>query len=326
MAPRKKRGDFPLGSNTRSSKRAWWQCQANPEHVWDAVIYTRTSKKSNQQCPFCSGARINKSNSLAECHPNIAKEWHPNRNSPLTPTSVKRASGKNVWWQCADDPEHEWQAVVKNRTVLGTSCPHCSGKNGARRLQEHLLEAALLNKDSYQIFSESMGNLKALAKIPFSGPSRSNHLFNRMLYSSAITTLETYLSDAFCQTVIHDEKLRTKLLRTSPDMKDRRFDIDDVLQWNGRIDEMVSQYLLDIVWHNLAKIRPMFANVLSVQFPTDSASVHRAVATRHDIVHRNGRRKDGSVLVIRDSDLVSCFDAVSSFAEFIENQLKVRLE
>lgn len=322
--PTKNEGISPSEVAPGSSKRAWWQCQAKPEHVWDAVIYGRTGRRSNKRCPFCSGARISKSNSLAECHPDVAKEWHPNKNEPLTPALVKRASGKNVWWQCADDAEHEWQAIVKNRTVLGSSCPHCAGKNGARRLQEHLLEAALLNKDSYQIFSESMGNLNTLAKIPFSGHSRSKHLFNRMLYSSAITTLETYLSDAFCQNVIHDEKLRIRLLKSSPDMKDRKFGIDDVLQWNGRIDEMVSQYLLDIVWHNLAKIRPMFADVLSIQFPTDSASVHRAVATRHDIVHRNGRRKDGSVLVIRDTDLMSCFDAVSSFAEHIENQLKSR--
>lgn len=191
----------------------------------------------------------------------------------------------------------------------------------ARRLQEHILESALAEKNCHQIFVEGMANLRTLAKTQIEGSSHTRHLFRRMLFSSAITNLETYLSDAFHQSVIRDEKLRIKLLKTSPDLRDRRFDIDDILDWNGRIEEKIGQYLFDIVWHNLAKIRPMFATVLSVQFPQDSSEVHRAVAVRHDIVHRNGRRKDGSVLVIRDSDLMTCFDAVTNFVEHIEKQL-----
>ena len=39
--------------------------------------------------------------SLAETHPEIAKQWHPTKNGSLTPFDLSIGSGKLVWWKCA---------------------------------------------------------------------------------------------------------------------------------------------------------------------------------------------------------------------------------
>jgi len=65
--------------------------------------------------------------SLAETHPELAKEWHPTKNASLTPNDVTPGSGKKVWWKCKLGEEHEWQAQVNNRTN-GNGCPACSGR------------------------------------------------------------------------------------------------------------------------------------------------------------------------------------------------------
>jgi hypothetical protein len=59
---------------------------------------------------------------LAKLHPNLAKEWHPTKNKPLTPEQVSPGSGQKVWWKC--DNEHEWEAAVNSR-VSGSGCPEC---------------------------------------------------------------------------------------------------------------------------------------------------------------------------------------------------------
>ena len=67
----------------------------------------------------------NVKNSLVEKYPQIAKEWHPIKNAPLTPQQVTYGSNKKVWWlgSCG----HEWDTAVRNR-VRGQNCPICSGR------------------------------------------------------------------------------------------------------------------------------------------------------------------------------------------------------
>jgi hypothetical protein len=43
----------------------------------------------------------------------------------LTPFDVVAGSNKKVWWQCLENPGHEWQATVINRTK-GRGCPYCN--------------------------------------------------------------------------------------------------------------------------------------------------------------------------------------------------------
>ena len=64
--------------------------------------------------------------SLAETHPEVAKQWHPTKNGDLTPNNVTPGSNKKVWWKCEKGDDHEWDAVIAKR-ANGRRCPVCSG-------------------------------------------------------------------------------------------------------------------------------------------------------------------------------------------------------
>jgi hypothetical protein len=64
---------------------------------------------------------------LATTHPDLAIEWHPQKNGDLTANQVTAGSGLKIWWRCGVDPSHEWAAVIKSR-VKGGCCPMCKGK------------------------------------------------------------------------------------------------------------------------------------------------------------------------------------------------------
>ena len=63
--------------------------------------------------------------SLAETHPDIAKQWHPIKNYELTVFDVTPGSNKKVWWKCPKGDDHEWKALINNRNK-GRGCPFCS--------------------------------------------------------------------------------------------------------------------------------------------------------------------------------------------------------
>jgi len=112
-----------LGTNLRpgSQKKVWWKCDAEDDHEWEATVSSRTSGNG---CPFCAGQKACKSNSLEALYPDIARQWHPNKNK-ISPREVTPGSRKMLWWKCNKGDDHEWQATVSQR-VLGTGCPVCS--------------------------------------------------------------------------------------------------------------------------------------------------------------------------------------------------------
>jgi hypothetical protein len=109
----------PSGVMPGSSMKVWWQCEKG--HQWMASIRNRARGSG---CPYCSGAKAGKENSLAVLRPDIASEWHPTKNETLTSGEVTSGSGRKVWWQCENG--HEWIALVSSRT-RGTGCPFCAG-------------------------------------------------------------------------------------------------------------------------------------------------------------------------------------------------------
>lgn len=104
-----------------TAKRFWWRDALG--HEWQASANERSNGSG---CPFCSGQRILVGfNDLGARRPDLAEEWHPDRNGERTPQMVTVKNGTRVWWRCPVD--HEWEAVVYSRSN-GTGCPTCAGQ------------------------------------------------------------------------------------------------------------------------------------------------------------------------------------------------------
>jgi len=68
---------------------------------------------------------------LSVTHPDVAAQWHPDKNSGVTPDQVVAGSHKKYWWVCPVAPDHIWHATADNRTGNGTGCPCCSGRQAS---------------------------------------------------------------------------------------------------------------------------------------------------------------------------------------------------
>lgn len=133
---------FSLGSN----KKIWWRCGEG--HDWRATVVERTKGRG---CPICSRKSkgqtyrrlaVKRKGSLAQTNPTLAAEWHPTRNSPLTPHDRSAGSQDKVWWSCALG--HEWLARINSRTK-GNGCPHCyNPERGSKILRGRLKHSGSL--------------------------------------------------------------------------------------------------------------------------------------------------------------------------------------
>ena len=67
---------------------------------------------------------------VADFSPLVA-QWHPTLNGTLRPEDVSAGQGLPVWWRCPNGRDHEWQAQIRSRTILGSRCPFCTGRRVA---------------------------------------------------------------------------------------------------------------------------------------------------------------------------------------------------
>ncbi|MEO2013904.1 MAG: zinc-ribbon domain-containing protein [Fuerstiella sp.] len=128
-----------------SSKKFWWKCPKGVDHEWEATLGSRTH--GGNGCPCCSGRRLSRTNSLASLFPEIAADWHPTKNRELTPADIVSGSNRRVWWRCPVGEDHEWEAVIAQRTSGGFGCPVCNSgwtMENVRRFVRSLLKQDLL--------------------------------------------------------------------------------------------------------------------------------------------------------------------------------------
>jgi hypothetical protein len=129
-------GDLtPRDVTPGSHRMAWWLCAKG--HEWEAMIYSRNSGVG---CPYCAGQAACEDNCLQTRNPELAKEWHPTKNSHLTPKDVTPMSHKKVWWIC--EKGHEWRATVANRSN-GKGCPYCKGRLASKEYNLELVKPEL---------------------------------------------------------------------------------------------------------------------------------------------------------------------------------------
>ena len=106
----------------QSNKKFWWTCSVDSNHKWLASLNNRYKGKG---CPYCANRKVSKTNNLKYKFPEIANEWHPNKNGNLKPDDFVFGSTKKVWWLCKKDPMHAWETQIRYR-VQGKGCPFCA--------------------------------------------------------------------------------------------------------------------------------------------------------------------------------------------------------
>src|SRR5262245_50710130 len=89
-------------------------------------------------------------------------------------------------------------------------CKACSMKRALKEYDESLGYNVSQNRKFYESFLQSLYEIEALALTPLLDEGLRKSL-NRLLFLSIITATETYLSDAFINTVMNEDALIRKL-------------------------------------------------------------------------------------------------------------------
>jgi len=145
--------------------------------------------------------------------------------------------------------------------------------------------------------------------------------FYNLLYSNAIAIFEAYLSDTLISTTLSKESYLRKFVETFKDYQTVSFCLNDLFEKKDNITDIVKRSLQDIIYHNIAKVSGIYQDTLNITFP-QCKEIYKAVVFRHDIVHRNGKTKDGDIVQMNENSVQEIVEKIREFIENINTQMK----
>lgn len=103
-------------------KKVWWVCKKCSSEY----DYTIPNRINGYGCPYCTGRKVNHTNSLFVLRPDLIKYWDYKKNKDVSPHEITPKNSKKVWWICGKcDSSYDMSVYNKNNEV---GCPYCSGQ------------------------------------------------------------------------------------------------------------------------------------------------------------------------------------------------------
>ena len=173
--------------------------------------------------------------------------------------------------------------------------------------------------DVDKIFNQEILNLKKLLKN--SHAATNNPTFYKMIYAYAVTILEVYLEDMVKALIISNEGFLKNTIKNVKPFSDTRFKLGEISLEQDGIKKFVLRKLSENLFHDIPKAIKIISGMVERKLNVNIEYICVITATRHDIVHRNGKNKEGDTLAIDGAAAELSIKTVESFAKELRNAL-----
>ena len=200
---------------------------------------------------------------------------------------------------------------------LSGECFDWSGIQKMEDIDEYFFDFVDTAQNALIKLENSLEKLTKLIAIEIDGTLQQTYL--QMIYVNVITTLEAYLSEFFIGRIDQSEINLRKFVESNPDFKNEKYSLSEIFIKKESLKSHVKEYLVNLLWHNLPKLKPMFRITLSIEFPKDIGTLIKSAHKRHDLVHRGGKTTQGDQIIIDKSEVEKLINEVLLFAKHIDS-------
>jgi hypothetical protein len=137
--------------------------------------------------------------------------------------------------------------------------------------------------------------------------------FFKMIFAHSVTLMETFLYDTVRSIIASDENYFRNAITGIDDLKKLKPSLVEIHNSPNGIKSIVNDHLATILYHNVPKVVEILSAVLEKRVVIDPAKIVDLVKQRHDIVHRDGKNADGSVLSIDKNDAENALKLIETF-------------
>jgi RiboL-PSP-HEPN len=266
-----------------------------------------------------------------EVQTRVMKHWfHQNYTDPVENTPYESAEGGYIFiWGGPFDAREELQdnfgGLVPDEVIeelaerLDDIAPEWTGNPDEFAVDDYVFDAIGSSEVYRASLQGAISTIEQSLDVKMDEPLHQNFL--RMLYVGVIAAMEAYLSDFFISALKDDETLLRKFVESTKEFRDKKIPVSDVFKAYEGIEATAKEFLLALTWHNLPRVKPLYKDVLQIEFKEETVSeLIGAIAVRHDIVHRNGKKKDGVEVAMTRDEITRVLGFVKELVKGIEDR------
>lgn len=151
--------------------------------------------------------------------------------------------------------------------------------------------------------------------------SSNNETLQRMIFASVITAMEAYLSDTMKKQVLSRHAIKRRFVECYSSFA-AKIKQNEIFTLLDTLDQKLNEEIDKISFHNVDMVTGLYSNVLLCELPNEKMSdLRKAIDIRHDIVHRNGKKTNGALVVLSQQDVINLVDLVQYLIEQIDLQI-----
>jgi predicted RNase H-like HicB family nuclease len=263
----------------------------------------------------------------------VMKSWfHAHYEDPAEQTPYESAEGGYIWifggpYDAREELEAEFDGAVPDQLIedvaneLNSIMPWWArSADYEDDGDESLWDAISANGDARATFDEAVTGIEETMQI-VSGPVA--HRIRLLLYANAITALEVFLSDTFINKVTSDELLLGKFFKGTHNPTKKHVRLEEFPSTESA-KSAARTALTRMSWHNLSRAEALYEETLGINFAEAATTLKDPVDIRHDIVHRNGKTKDGMMHILGPQEVNHVISAVRALADTVEQQYNAK--
>ncbi|MCM1092706.1 MAG: hypothetical protein NC421_02010 [Lachnospiraceae bacterium] len=147
----------------------------------------------------------------------------------------------------------------------------------------------------------------------------------RMSLTTAISALDTWVSDIVLYTVTKDSEAFLKICKiVIPANKSNDMMVRLLKMWNYNAIDSVEQEIIDLVlkksYSNMSEIKTIIKLLYGIIIDKNE-SVEDSILKRHLIVHRSGRRKNGDIIEFSKEEIVERICLIKCFVNKLSSKI-----
>lgn len=145
----------------------------------------------------------------------------------------------------------------------------------------------------------------------------------RLLYANIISKLEAFLCDTIVNYVLSCETHKRRFVQNYEPLATQKIQMSAIYAKYECLDTIIRGALTRIVYHNIELVRKLYKKVVDIELP-NTELVEDAITIRHDIVHRNGKDKEGNFHTVTRIDVEILSDHVLDFIYEVDSLMSAK--
>lgn len=178
---------------------------------------------------------------------------------------------------------------------------------------------SVAGKSRIEIFDTNIEAAREILTVKLSESSSKNLLV--MLHGHLVAAVEAYLSSTFIEMALSKDLYMRRLVENDPEFARRKFTIKEIFIKRDELKNDLTQYLKQLIFHDIAKVKPMYHSVLEIDFG-EIKWMFEAVELRHHCVHRAGYDKNGDEVHLSFEDIEVLAEKAETLVHRVETELE----